>query len=70
MPWIASRSLGDMFHVGAGTAATQNSRVAADAAGATTEVAAPSHSHDGHDRGQTSHWHDVTVPFMNGWIMQ
>jgi hypothetical protein len=38
---MASRSLGAMFHVGAGTAATQNWRRAAEAAGAADNAAAP-----------------------------
>jgi hypothetical protein len=41
MLWIASRSLGAMFQVGAGTAATENSPTAADAAGAAAEATAP-----------------------------
>ena len=69
MPWIASRSLGDMFHVGAGTAATQNSRVAADAAGATTEVAAPVTAMRATIVAGRLTW-TMTVPCMNGWIMQ
>ena len=41
VPWIASRWLGAMFQVGAGTAATQYSRTAADAVGAAAEATAP-----------------------------
>ena len=67
VPVIASRPLGTMFHV-VGTAATQYSRTAPDATGAATAVAAPD-SADGHERGQPPHW-TVTVPCMNGWIMQ
>ena len=40
MPMIASRPLGTMFQV-TGTAATQYSRVAADADGAASRLAAP-----------------------------
>ena len=40
MPMIASRPLGTMFQV-TGTAATQYSRVAADAEGAASRLAAP-----------------------------
>ena len=69
MPWIASRSLGDMFQVGAGTAATQNSRTAADAAGAAAEVAAPVTANRATIVAAPSHW-TTTVPCMNGWIRQ
>ena len=64
IPMIASRPLGTMLKV-TGTAATQYSRVAADADGAASKLAAPMRQNG----CQPSHW-TVTVPTMKGWIRQ
>jgi hypothetical protein len=56
-----------MFQV-TGTAATQNSRVSAEAAGAAAECR-DARDHHGRERDPPRHV-TVTVACMNGWIMQ
>ncbi len=64
---MSSNPFGIMFHV-TGTAATQNSRVAAPADGAAASAATPV-DQKGRERDRQPHW-TVMVPCMNGWIMQ